>query len=100
MNTEKTNKFIAEHIMGWQSHNTAEDWSPINDPTDDYDVLKHIRDNWSKEDIKRFTYHVTGLWEDRDRHYWGWITYEPGDYSKAALIIIGQGSLVYELEAM
>lgn len=60
----------------------------------DFEVLKHVRENWPDEpQMRRFTTCLILLWEARRPESFigdNFELYEPGDYSKAALKAIGE----------
>lgn len=54
----------------------------------DYSVLVHIRDAWSANQLKNFRAHLWKTWDARHRGLMvlkSELSYEPGDYSRAAL---------------
>lgn len=63
------------------------------DPRDDYEVLKHVREKWDENQQRAFQ---RCLLETMSKRGWCSITtgyawlYEPGDYSRAALLAIGE----------
>jgi hypothetical protein len=61
----------------------------------DYEVLKHVREKWGRQRMKKFVMALDDIWDARigDKHespgQWACM-YEPGDYSKAALLALGE----------
>lgn len=98
---------IAEKVMGWprRSNDYAEwwltssggrfdeDWNPSTNIQHDYEVLKHVRENWDKDMDEKFASHLFNNCNKRvparGVGYNVFLYYEPGDYSKAALAAIG-----------
>lgn len=99
------NERVAE-IMGW-IYDTERDcfinrregyidvcihvFNPLEDPTYDYLVLKHIRDNWDGSQLWIFDgFLIANLAErhpnERDIELFKY--YEPGDYSRAAIKVL------------
>lgn len=65
------------------------------DPAADYFVLRHVREKWCADDYPRiddfrtFCEELKTLWWPRSRvtmHYGLFTLYQPGDYSRAALL--------------
>jgi hypothetical protein len=110
---------VAEKVMGWkrsqlngdiyEKPNGAyviidsdplspwESYSPTTDANEDYEVLKHVRENWSCDRQEFLMWECFEVWQGRNR-FPRWtldeadhcaIYYEPGDYSKAALKALG-----------
>lgn len=71
-----------------------EDWGPLFVPyytksaSDDYQVLKHVRENWNRAWKIKFHYALERSWLKRGPDEFLSEAYEPGDYSKAALAAI------------
>ena len=77
-------------------------WMPkfSSDPSADYEVLKHVRDGWGGKGAiygEPFCNILAGIWRrrweerypeetDSDGAFWG--MYQPGDYSRAALLAV------------
>ena len=77
-------------------------WGPLavpnytDDPRDDYEVLRHIRETWPEHELEldnfdRFQAELANILEQRILVGYGNIIvsyYEPGDYSRAALKVL------------
>lgn len=112
--TREIDALVAEKVMGWygcfnwgcytsrkyidQKHppeeefKANEDWSPTTDLTADYEVLKHVREDWNDAYRGWFCDELRVVWSTRANED-GWKNsyqqfYEPGDYSKAALKVL------------
>lgn len=61
-------------------------------PAADYEVLKHVRQNWENELLSRFEKSLWVCWQFRlvTSDMAGFMAYEPGDYSRAALKALGE----------
>jgi hypothetical protein len=71
----------------------------------DYEVLRRVRDTWGRQQLDQFWYQLSRLWglhydeyakhhdSLRTKHAARHLMYQPGDYSKAALLV-----LYYEAE--
>ena len=108
---------VARKVMGWEVHfrNTAfwvdaadanklcdrvlasvGDWRPSTDPAADYEVLKHVREQWDAEPQAEFKAALEDIWQPRSRSRGGLIhfyilAYAVGDYSRAALAALRAG---------
>ena len=104
MTDRELNEWADTEIMGWKRldklHYLDGDglyvrdgipFEPTTNASDDYEVLKHVRENWSVEQLKRFSNclygeHLHRLDEQLPDIRLGTsgIMYEPGDYTRAA----------------
>lgn len=73
------------------------DFKPSTDASDDYLVLKHIRENWDYADFMKMKEMqqdiVAERWKEQDLLLTpgpatSFLYYEPGDYSRAALKVL------------
>lgn len=96
---------VAEKVFGLQINKlfTHDDYDPIlvlaadnkppaaytTDPSADYEVLKHVRENWEDGPRLKFCDELNEIWASRallSQWHNSWEQfYEPGDYAKAAL---------------
>lgn len=108
---------VAEKVMGWHwcpnwGCYTSEEWKKDCPPPDgiykcserisfsdvasDYEVLKQVREKWLIPDQYLFLAELCRLIEWRRRKVAGqlhssfFMFYEPGDYSRAALKVLGE----------
>lgn len=60
---------------------------------DDILVLQHVRADWPRKRVEAFTGALAMMWGERGKpahtSWMAWALYEPGDYSRAALIVLG-----------
>ncbi len=72
---------------------------PSKNPTDDYAVLKHVRETWGRDIVKmdHFRFLLTLVWrkrfvaDDSTCHCPEELQYQPGDYARAALQTVREG---------
>lgn len=104
---------VAEKVMGWKRSQfnanhfeispssyrsiVPESWhgfEPSTNAVDDYEVLKHVRENWEQLMHDKFTECLGKIWvkrrEDKTKFVNFAMCYEPGDYSRAALKALGE----------
>lgn len=62
-----------------------------SDANTDLKVLRHVREHWSLEELDQVRMALLRLSFGRDARsaIWPALLYEPGDYSRAALIVLG-----------
>lgn len=74
-------------------------WADIDEyttsPMADYQVLQHVRNKWDIERYKLFCFSLISIFNKRKANARGFLesvfaVYEPGDYSKAALLALGE----------
>jgi len=66
-------------------------WFPTSNASDDYEVLKHVRENWDRGNQLEFARALFSI--QRQRGVFSFhpgYHYEPGDFSRAALKAIGE----------
>ena len=92
------------HCMPWYPEDKGTAWAidfkPFERASDDYEVLKHVREHWDSRDVCKLRDEVKRCWEERASQYldetgradgvgvWGCTQYRPGDYSRAALAVV------------
>lgn len=113
------NAAVAEKVMKWRHHRAesvewmardhwetdrrgyvvVDKWNPLTSPTDDYEVLKKVRESWSPVDQRRMSDILNEIWAQHrlddihskpkvvDYPYLD-LLYEPGDYARAALAVV------------
>lgn len=113
MDTRKLDGLIAEQVFAtdkwsvwWDNYDdeiSDEGESPVRqgyavydsvphyttDAAADYLVLVHVRESWDQEKRHLFEVNLEGIWLKRNRWYTTPVWYEPGDYSRAALAVLG-----------
>jgi len=94
---------VAEKVLGLHTNDHSKYWfdvlgtivymrdffEPTTDIKCDYEVLKHVRENWSINDQLRMDKEMAGIISFRSV-YGAYLFYQPGDYSKAALKALGE----------
>ena len=63
-------------------------FSPSVDCNSDYEVLKHVRETWTLEQVKDFHRELSKLWEQESEWPGSYMAYKPGDYSRSALNVV------------
>lgn len=58
------------------------------DPSDDYEVLRHVRETWDTDAQYRFAHALAELYRPRKEGNHPILRYMPGDYSRAALAVM------------
>jgi hypothetical protein len=94
---------VADKVFGMRvEFYESENYDPMSnapsyttDTAADYEVLRRVREKWSRAKFKAFVLALDDLWDARigDKHespgQWACM-YEPGDWSRAALKALGE----------
>ena len=100
---------VAKEVMGWEWHEkfmcwyppgigatlaesrSPREWHPTSNVFNDYEVLVRVRETWDERKLTEFARALDGGWCKGYCIPFGYVRYQPGDYSRAALAVLGKG---------